>query len=260
MSLTVVLDALALPANAKVEQRISKKLLIEQGAPTAGDKRQIQDGIEELQWVAALKPTNIAVPAFRDAEREYLEVAVLTAVFRQNAKVARLTELIHRAIPYPVLLVSSCRDGDTDGIAISAAHKRFAQNEAGKFVVDEILTTAPMALDAVLPAATQAFLGSLALSRLPAINLYMFYQGWIDSIVGLEAAGITGRFSLPETSEQTHQMRENVALHSKILNELSSLRTQAVKEKQINRLVELNTKIKRLEHQLTANQSALADH
>ena len=63
MSLTVVLDALALPANAKVEQRIPKKLLVEQGAPTAADKRQIQDGIEELQWVAALKPTNIAVPA-----------------------------------------------------------------------------------------------------------------------------------------------------------------------------------------------------
>ena len=260
MSLTVVLDALALPANAKVEQRIPKKLLVEQGAPTAADKRQIQDGIEELQWVAALKPTNIAVPAFRDAEREYLEVAVLTAVFRQNAKVARLTELIHRAVPYPVLLVSSFRDGGSESIAVSAAHKRFAQNEAGKFVVDEILTTAPMALDAVPPAATRAFLNSLALSRLPTRDLFQFYQGWMNGIVGFAAASITGRFTLPESPEQTHRMRESVAVHSQILNELSALRTQAVKEKQMNRLVELNIKIKRLELQLTVNQSALADH
>jgi hypothetical protein len=259
VSLTVVLNALALPANAKVEQRIPKKLLVEQGAPTAADKRQIQDGIEELQWVAALKPTNIAVPAYRDAEREYLEVAVLTAVFRQNAKVARLTELIHRAVPYPVLLVSSFRDGDTDTVAVSAAHKRFAQNEAGKYVVDEILTTAPMALDAVLPAATQAFLDSLALSKLPTRDLFQFYQGWMNGIVGFAAASITGRFDLPESPEQTMRMRESVAVHSQILNELSALRTQAVKEKQMNRLVELNTKIKRLELQLTANQSALAD-
>ena len=115
MSFRVVLDALALPSDAKVEQRIPKKLLVEQGAPTAADKRQIQDGIDELQWVAALKPTNIGVPVFRDADREYLEVAVLTAVFRQNAKVARLTELIHRAIPYPVLLVSSFLDADKSG-------------------------------------------------------------------------------------------------------------------------------------------------
>ncbi len=260
MSLTVVLDALALPANARVEQRIPKKLLVEQGAPTAADKRQIQDGIEELQWVAALKPTNIAVPAYRDAEREYLEVAVLTAVFRQNAKVARLTELIHRAVPYPVLLVTSFRVVDTDNITVSAAHKRFAQNEAGKFVVDEILTTAPMELNAVPTPATQAFLGSLALSKLPSRDLFQLYQGWIDGIVGLAAANITGHFSLPESPEQTKRMRESVAVHSQILNELSALRTQAVKEKQMNRHVELNTKIKRLELQLTANQSALADH
>ena len=263
MSLTVVLDALALPANAKVEQRIPKKLLVEQGAPTAADKRQIQDGIEELQWVAALKPTNIAVPAYRDAEREYLEVAVLTAVFRQNAKVARLTELIHRAVPYPVLLVSSYRDGHGDGgdgIAVSAAHKRFSQNEAGKVVVCEILTTAHMTLDVVPPMATQAFLGSLALSRLPTRDLFQLYQGWMNGIVGFAAASITGHFAPPESPEQTHRMRESVAQHSQIFNELAALRTQAVKEKQMNRLVELNTKIKLLELQLTAHQSALADH
>ncbi len=258
--LETVVAALALPRNAMVEQRIPKKLLVEQGAPTAADKRQIQDGIEELQWVAALKPTNIAVPAYRDAEREYLEVAVLTAVFRQNAKVARLTELIHRAVPYPVLLVSSFRDGDTDGITVSAAHKRFAQNEAGKYVVDEILTTAPMALDAVPPMATQAFLDSLALSKLPTRDLFQFYQGWMNGIVGFASASITGRFALPESPEQTHRMRESVALHSQTLDELSVLRKMAGKEKQMNRLVELNSKIKRLELQLTANQTALADH
>lgn len=260
MSLTVVLDALELPANAKVEQRIPKKLLVEQGAPTAADKRQIQDGVEELQWVAALKPTNIAVPVYRDEEREYLEVAVLTAVFRRNAKVARLTELIHRAVPYPVLLVSSFNDGGADGITVSAAHKRFAQNEAGKFVVDEILTTAPMAFDAAMPAATRAFLGSLALARLPTRDLFHFYQGWMDGIVGFAAASITGRFALPESPKQTLWMREFVAKHSQIIDELSALRTQAGKEKQMNRLVELNTKIKRLELQLTANQTTLVAH
>ena len=260
----VVLDALALPSDAKVEQRIPKKLLVEQGAPTAADKRQIQDGIDELQWVAALKPTNIGVPVYRDADREYLEVAVLTAVFRQNAKAARLTELIHRAIPYPVLLVSSFLDADTNAklgsgaqFQISVAHKRFAQNEAGKFVVDEILTTNPIALDAVPSATAQAFLSTLALAKLPTRDLFAFYQGWMDGIVGLAASSITGRFALPESPEQMRQMRESVAKHSQILDELSALRTQATKEKQMNRLVELNMNIKRLESQLAANQSAL---
>ena len=257
MSLMAVLNALALPANTKVEQRIPKKLLVEQGAPTTADKRQIQEGIEDLQWVATLKPTNIAVPIYRDTDREYLEIAILTVVFRQGAKVARLIELIHRAIPYPVLLVSLCHDGDAENVSVSVAHKRFAQNEAGKFVVDEILTTTPLPLDSVGSAVIQAFLDSLALSNLPRGNIFMLYQGWLDRIVGLAAASITGYFALPETSEETQRMRESIAVHFKILDELSALRTQAIKEKQINRLVELNIQIKRLEIQLTANQSAL---
>jgi hypothetical protein len=257
MSLTAVLDALALPAEAKVDQRIPKKLLVEQGAPTASDKRQIQDGIEELVWVAALKPTNIGVSVFRDGEREYLEVAVLTVDFRPNAKVARLLELIHRAVPYPVLLVASFLDADKTCIGVSAAHKRFNQNEVGKFVVDEVLTTFSIAPDALFSASVQGFLGSLSLSAQPNRDLFALYQGWVNCILGLAVAGGAGLFVLPSSPEQTRQMREFMQQRSYLLMELAALRVQANKEKQMNRLVELNISIKRLESQLIANQSTL---
>ena len=105
MSFAPVIDALGIPPSALVEQRVPKKLLLEHGAPTAADKRQIQDGIEEIIWVAALKPTNIGVPAFEDVVRQYLEIAVLTVELRSAARPPRLIELIHRAIPYPLVLV-----------------------------------------------------------------------------------------------------------------------------------------------------------
>ena len=106
MSFAPIIHALALPTETRVDQRVPKKLLVENGAPTAGDKKQINDGIEEILWQAALKPANLGVPAFRDAVREYLEIAVLTVIFRPTAKPARLVELIHRAIPYPLLLAA----------------------------------------------------------------------------------------------------------------------------------------------------------
>lgn len=257
MSLSVVLDALALPSEAKVEQRIPKKLLVEQGAPTAADKRQIQDGIEELTWVAALKPTNIGVPVFKDSEREYLEVAVLTVQFRPNAKVPRLLELIHRAIPYPVLLAASFHDADKASVGVSAAHKRFNQNEAGKFVVDEVLATSAISLDAPPSASVQGFMVAMGLSHQPNRDLFALYQGWMDCIVGLAVAGVAGRFVRPASPEQTQQMRAFMQNRAHLLGELSTLRSQASKEKQMNRLVELNLSIKRLESQLAANQSAL---
>jgi hypothetical protein len=48
MSVAPLIAALCIPSNALVEQRVPKKLLLENGAPTAADKRQIQDGIEEI--------------------------------------------------------------------------------------------------------------------------------------------------------------------------------------------------------------------
>src|ERR1700723_2102360 len=122
MSFAPVVNALAVPNEALVDQRVPKKLLLEQGTPTAADRRQIQDGIEEMIWVAALKPINIGVPAFQDAVREYLEIAVVTVVLRSTARPSRLIELIHRAIPYPVVLVTE----DREAIRLSLAHKRWS--------------------------------------------------------------------------------------------------------------------------------------
>jgi hypothetical protein len=131
-----IVDALGLPKAARVELRVPKKLLVEQGAPTSADKRAIQHGIDELQWLGACKPATIGVPSFADDHREYLEIAVVGCAFRPEAKSGRLIELIHRAIPYPVVLITS----DGQGITLSVAHKRRAQNEAGKVVVDRVVS------------------------------------------------------------------------------------------------------------------------
>ncbi len=123
-----ILDRLQLPPEARVDQRVPKKLLVENGAPTAADKRRINDGIEELLWVAALKPATIGVAEYRDDTREYLEIAVLLLTLRLKAKPARIAELIHRAIPYPVFLVTR----EPDAATLSLAHKRWSQGEAGE--------------------------------------------------------------------------------------------------------------------------------
>jgi hypothetical protein len=253
MSTNYVIAALALPADARVDQRVPKKLFLEQGAPTAADKRRIQDGIEEVIWVAALKPNNIAVPEFRDEVREYLEIAVLTVQLRSAAKEARLTELIHRAIPYPVVLVSVQGDG---GVNLSLAHKRWSQGETGAVVIEDVHRTAALPADSPAPNEV-AFLSSLALSGLPTRDLYALYQGWLDRVTALEAATITGAFALPDTAERAEAQRDAVATHVRLQRDITKLRAQAGKEKQMNRRVELNLAIKRLETELAVTSQSL---
>ena len=81
-----IISALGLPDSCRVDQRVPKKLLVENGAPTAADKRQINDDVEEIQWVAALKPNTIGVAEYRDDVREYMEIAVLTVTLRGSLK------------------------------------------------------------------------------------------------------------------------------------------------------------------------------
>jgi len=244
MSFTPIIHALGLPPETRVEQRVPKKLLVENGAPTAADKRQINEGIEEILWQAVLKPANLGVPAFRDVVREYLEIAVLTVSFRPSSKPARLIELIHRAIPYPVLLVSN--NGLT--ASVSVAHKRWSQGEAGKVVIEELRATAPF--NPQTPSKEESeFLARLSVIGLPQGSLFALYQSWLDSILALEAAQITGAFRQP-TTENSAALRENLDARAQALRDLALLRAQAENETQINRRVELNLAIKKLENHL----------
>lgn len=250
--IVAIIQALGLPPDARVDARVPKKLLAEQGAPTAADKRAIQDGIDELQWLAACKPSTIGVPSFTDDTREYLEITVIACAFRSSAKAARLIELIHRAIPYPVLLVTS----DDQGVTISAAHKRNAERETGKVVVEGVVFTH---LTGASTAAKieAAFLDNLSLARQPRRDLCALYEGWLTKIEALNAARLRGDFNPSDEHRAIERRREALEAHSRLTRELVSLRAKATREKQLNRRVELNLEIRRIEADLAAHKNNL---
>jgi hypothetical protein len=245
--IALIIDALALPAGARVDARVPKKLLIEQGAPTSADKRSIQDGIDELQWFAACKPANIGVPAFVDAVRDYAEIAVVGCAFRPGAKASRLIELVHRAIPYPALLVTA----DTSRVMLSAAHKRKAQNELDRIVIEQVVATKGLGLEAG-DAVQSAFLDSLALARQDRADLHTLYSSWLASIEAYNAAAVTGAYVATSDKDAIARRRTALEEHELLTKEVNALRARAKHEKQLNRRVELNLAIQRLESNIGA--------
>jgi hypothetical protein len=243
-----ILAALDLPVGSRIDRRVPKKLLLENGAPTAADKRHINDGIEELYWLAALKPTTIGVPVYRDEAREYLEIVVLRLTLRAGAKATRLVELVHRAIPYPVLLLTE--QGAQPGL--SAAHKRWSQGETGKTVLDgEVI-----AVDGDTER-WPAFRDALALGRQPRTTLFALYQGWIDTLLALHAARVTGTFAVAANVEHAAARRDALRECVRLDAEIARLRAAALKEKQMARQVELNLELKRVEALLAAARERL---
>lgn len=268
-----LVDALRLPASCRVDQRVPKKMLAEHGAPTATDRRLLTDGIEELQWIAALKPGTVAIPEHRADGREYLEVAVLSvqvsATHGKASQWLRLAELVHRAVPYPVLLIQALTPGAAaasedstptppNQLALSLAHKRAAQNEAGKVVLDgelvrsELLGTDPGAASVVGP-----LLEAMALDRQPHQDLMALYQGWMDCLTAAEAARLTGNFRLPNGPTAAAAQREALRACQRLEQEAARLRSQAAKERQIAKQVDLNLALQRLQADLNEARARL---
>lgn len=269
MTVPDLISALALPASCRVDQRVPKKMLIENGAPTSADKRLLNDAIAEIQWVAALKPNTVGVPDYRDEEREYLEVAVLSIATRGAKSVVdhsedvassdipakavnttRLAELVHRAVPYPlVLLLTTPR-----GLYLSLAHKRWAQNEAGKVVLDGEVAAIDLTGDL---SPTSPFMQSLALARQPQATLMALYQGWLDCLTALQAARYTGTFKGAGDSAQAATRRAALRECQRLDQECARLRALASKEKQMAKLVDLNLALQRVQTDLAAAREQL---
>jgi hypothetical protein len=244
-----VIAALNLPATARLDCRVPKTLMLEHGAPTTADKRRINEGIEQIIWIAALKPSTVGVAAYKDHEREYLEIAVLRVMLRPAAKAGRLVELLHRGVPYPVFAL-----GEQNGrLNLSLAHKRWSQGQVGKTVLEGELVSvdAPPDGDPFGP----EFEAAVALSRQLRGSLRTVYQGWIDALLALQVAHLTGRFEIPTEAERRVARADALRECDRLGTEIARLRAAAKKQKQMPRQVALNVELKQVE---AARAAALA--
>ena len=236
-----LIAAFALPDAAVVDRRVPKTLLIENGAPTARDKRRIREEVEEFRWLAALKPTTVGLAAYRDAEREYLEIAVLQLTLRPRARAARLIELVHRAVPYPVLLTA--RQGDAT--QLSLAHKRWSQGETGRTVLDGAVVAVELGNGTPVEAEI-AFRRALALTRQPRASLHALYQGWMNLLLALRVADVTGAFVVPGSADEAADRAAALLEYGRVKSRIAEVSAVGAGEKQVRRLADINLELRRL--------------
>lgn len=257
MTLDDLTEALGLPEATRVNQRVPKKLLAEHDVATAADRRQIQDGVDEVFWLAALKPHLIGVPAYEDAHRQYLELAVLRLTLKPGAKPARLVELLHRAVPYPVLLLTS----SDAGIGLSLAHLRRSQTEAEKTVLDGELLSVNVPTEAApgtgVAGICADFCAAVALARQPQADLHALYQGWMDNVAALDIARETGHFQPSPSRDQAAERHQALRQYRELQARLQQLRTQAQRERQLARRVTINQEIHHIHQHIENLQQRL---
>src|ERR1700704_821863 len=92
---------------AHLAKRVFKSLFHENAVLGITDKKAFRDDVDTIMWQYTLKPTTIPIAAYEDDTREYLEVALLQVNLQTPQRIGRIAEIIHRAIPYPLIVVFS---------------------------------------------------------------------------------------------------------------------------------------------------------
>jgi hypothetical protein len=97
-----------------------------------------------------------------------------------------------------------------------------------------------------------AFVRDMAIARQPHADLFALYQGWMDTVVALLAAKVTGTFTAAFSPEMAAARRAALADCARIEAQMASLRAAAGKERQVARQVELNLEIRRMQAEHSA--------
>lgn len=264
------------PESAYLHKRVPKKQFLESGELVASDKKLFRENVKNVYWEYTLKPSTCPVLPYRDNEREYLEVAVLQVEMNFQKGHKRIAEIIHRLIPYPLMIGFSInhepherhekgteetfRDFSafrgSNHFALSIAPKRFSQAEQGAFVAERFYTTGWMKVEIEngelkmensdkLSTLNSQFITSLAWDSMPLQTYGSLYSAWTDRFTGYECSVLSGTFTIGKAVDRLERLTRCREIESRI----SELRGQ-LKKAAFNRQVELNTQIKKFEQEL----------
>ena len=244
----VLLQKMAIPESCLIDKPVFKKLFLENADLNATDKKALKEDVDKVRWLYTLKPGTINIPKYIDDEREYLEIAVLHVVLSNAARIKRIAEFIHKAIPYPLILLFS----HTSGVCMSLADKRINQADKSKWVVEDIWLNDCFNPDQ--PDEYQArLLEDVKIVKQDYANLYVFYQGMKQCLIALHAARKTGKYQLiPDSGANIQDRALAIRAIEKHEAEIQELKNKLKKEKNMGNQVELNTQVKKITDRIEA--------
>ncbi|MSM39379.1 MAG: DUF4391 family protein [Geobacter sp.] len=210
------------PAKAAVNRPVPKNKLYANAKPSKSVKEKFVSQISEIIWKYKLAPetTNLAA---RDG---FTEIQIFEIDLKEPELSTDVLAVIDKAIPYPIFFQLRY-DDQVKGIA---AFKRPAEDGSGTWVIEEYFETGWT--DATIPA-----------TPLPvALDLKALYEQMLLTYIDLP----------PCNGESLAALVERIRQIRKYRRELKALEAKMNSEKQFNRKVELNAKVRSLQSQLTA--------
>lgn len=232
-----------IPNSCKVGNTIFKKLFYENATMNKLDKDIFQNHVAKIIWLYAFKADTINIQPYKDNEREYEEIAFLIVDLNNDLKVKRISEIIQRTIPYPLVVLFFFGDK----VLFNVSHKRINLADASKNTVEELIYTDWLDLSK-LTGREEEFLNNLNISEFSFNNFYIFYSEFVDRINLFNASVYEENYQSLKNKD-AGKVKELTEKINNIEAEIIDLRNKLKKENHFNKKIQININIKKLEEQ-----------
>lgn len=209
------------PAKAAFNRVLPKTKIYAYAKPSKAIKDKFVSQISEIVWKYKLSPdtTNLAA---RDG---FTEIQIFDILLKDPELNNEVLGVIDKAIPYPIFFQLRYEER-VKGVA---AFKRLAADGSGKWLVEVYFET------------EWADVAAPTMPLPVALDLKALYEQMLFAYIDLS----------PREGESLESLVDRVKLIRKSRRELRALEAKMNREKQFNRKVELNAKVRSLQSQLT---------
>ena len=227
----MLLLKLNLPEACVYKQIMPKKDFYENGDLNKREKDMFVNCIERIILYSQLTRDNTNIDIYKDDDKTYREVSVILVELRKKDNIKTLAKLIMNTIPYSMMLIGKFEE-EYD---FYGAHIKDNKVDSTKILVEKIYHTGFIDI-------YESFTEEISYRNLSKVNFYKFYSDYIDAIINFNLE----KRNVPNTADNK-QMLEKV---EKLEEEINLLKNKMKKEKQFNKKMDLNIKLKKLEEQL----------
>ena len=196
------------------------------------DKQFLQDSVQSIYMLASLKTDNTHIAVYEDDKELYQEIQFLYVKTKDKGDSTKIYKMLAHLIPYPLVILTD----ETDSFTIYTG--RFEKLSTGFLKLVNVYPS-PVYQDENL----EEVLQQISLIDLPRQNLKTFYDGLRDEIATATAKSQYGEAVGNITGEEKDQL-------DALKKQIEDLRGQIKKERQLNRKIDMQMKLKKLKDEL----------
>ncbi|MDO7172615.1 DUF4391 domain-containing protein [Mariniflexile sp. AS56] len=235
-------------------QKLTKAYFLRNFDLSAGEKKLLNLGIEQMEFIAQIIPQRSNIPAVINEKDSFEQILILLCTVTDSildSTADNCIQLIQKYISHQVLLIVE----DKNDFILNATEKRINQVDKNKLTIERYFTTKKLSKlykDAVV----DAFFNALDFTTLDKTNLELLYKNYIQAIVQFQTTSITGSFQ-KRTHTRTNEDMATMESIETLENEITTLANQMKKLSQMNEKIQLNIKIHNKRKEIQSLKDAL---